>query len=68
MTSEEWIANIPSEQDRKYAREAVNAAIEKEREGEILVTYYEQFVNLPRHKDGQLKGRLTFRPDTKEKI
>lgn len=38
------------------------AALEKEREGDILVTYYEQFVNLPRHKDGQLKGRLIFRP------
>lgn len=37
MTSEEWIANIPSEQDRKYAREAVNAALESERKGEVVL-------------------------------
>ena len=78
MTSEEWIANIPSEQDRKYAREAVNAALEKEREGEVVLgkgKFYSVKINMMNHNDGidhvkiiasNNPGSLIFRPDTKE--
>ena len=40
MPSEEWIALIPNEKDRKYAREAVIAALESEREEEVVLAEF----------------------------
>ena len=77
MTSEEWIANIPSEQDRKYAREAVIAALEREREGEVVFAKGKievtddslwvgdnDVIDWFNDNDGK-SGSLIFRPDTK---
>ena len=64
MTSEEWIANIPSEQDRKYAREAVNAALESEREGEVVLKDLAHAMEIAEEvRQGKRPdGDLIFRP------